>query len=69
MKVGYARVSTGSKEQQQALPVQISILQQQGCDRVLSDIESGLNPQRTSYQELRRLIAAGQVVVGVEWRI
>ena len=60
MKVGYARISSGSDEQRQALPVQQAILAREGCQPILSDILSGLNADRTGYQELRRLVASGQ---------
>lgn len=60
MRIGYARVSSGSDEQRQALPVQQAILAREGCQPILSDILSGLNADRTGYQELRRLVASGQ---------
>jgi DNA invertase Pin-like site-specific DNA recombinase len=60
MKVGYARISSGSDEQRQSLPVQQSILAREGCQPIISDILSGLNADRTGYQELRRLVASGQ---------
>ena len=59
MKVGYARISSGSDEQRQSLPVQQSILAREGCQPILSDILSGLNADRTGYQELRRLVVSG----------
>lgn len=59
--VGYCRVSTASTEQQQALPVQRSNVERQGCALILSDVESGLEIERPGYQELRRLVAAGLV--------
>ena len=57
--VGYARVS--NDEQADSLPVQRSRIEREGCQLILSDVESGLEPQRPGYQELRRLVAAGQV--------
>jgi DNA invertase Pin-like site-specific DNA recombinase len=67
--VGYCRVSTASTEQQQALPVQRSRIEREGCTLILSDVESGLETERPSYQELRRLVAAGMVeqVVATEF--
>jgi len=59
--IAYARVSTDSGEQLSALRSQLAWLQDRGCDRILQDVESGLNPQRTGYQELLRLIKAGRV--------
>lgn len=61
LRIAYARVSTDTSEQQQSLSIQQSLLQSQGVDRILSDVESGLNPARTGYQELRRLISVGHV--------
>lgn len=67
--VGYCRVSTASGEQLQALPVQRSRIEREGCDLILSDVESGRNPHREGYQELKRLITAGRVaeVVATEF--
>lgn len=67
--VGYCRVSTASAEQQQALPVQRSRVEREGCALILSDVESGLELERPGYQELRRLVAAGRVgqVVATEF--
>lgn len=59
--VGYCRVSTASVEQQQALPVQRSRVEREGCALILSDVESGLEVERPGYQELRRLVGTGQV--------
>ncbi len=59
--VAYARVSTDSGEQLSALRSQLAWLQQQATDCILQDIESGLNPQRTGYQELLQGIKAGRV--------
>ncbi len=61
LRLGYCRVSTASDEQQQALPYQQSRVNREGCDLILSDVESGLNPLRPGYLELRRLVAAGRV--------
>lgn len=67
--VGYGRVSTTSGEQLAALPHQRSMLERYGCQLILSDVESGLNPQREHYQQLRTLITAGTVaeVVATEF--
>lgn len=59
--LGYGRVSTSSGEQLSALDVQLSWLRSQGCDPVLFDVESGLDPLRVKYLEARDLIAAGRV--------
>jgi DNA invertase Pin-like site-specific DNA recombinase len=69
LRVAYARVSTTSDEQQQALPVQRSRLEREGPDLILADSESGLSIDRPGYQELRRLVAAGTVgeVIATEY--
>jgi DNA invertase Pin-like site-specific DNA recombinase len=69
LRVGYCRVSTASAEQQQALPVQRARIELESPDLILSDVESGLNPDRPGYQELRRLVEAGRVaeVVATEF--
>ena len=59
--VGYARVSTSSSEQRSALHVQITRLEAEGCDLILQDVETGTNPLRDQYQQLRRLVEAGRV--------
>lgn len=69
LTVGYCRVSTASAEQQQALPIQRSRIEREGCALILSDVESGLDAERPGYVELRRLVAAGHVaeVVATEF--
>jgi DNA invertase Pin-like site-specific DNA recombinase len=59
--VGYARVSTASGEQLSALETQLAWLEQQGCQPILHDVESGLNVDRTSYSELLDTLASGSV--------
>jgi DNA invertase Pin-like site-specific DNA recombinase len=59
--VGYGRVSTSSGEQLSALETQLSWLKQQGCARILHDVESGLNVSRTCYTQLVELIESGSV--------
>lgn len=61
LTVGYGRVSTASGEQQSALRVQLARLEAEHCDLILHDVESGLNPQRAQYQQLRRLVESGRV--------
>lgn len=57
--VGYCRVS--KDEQADSLPVQRSRVEREGCQLILSDVESGREVERPGYQELRRLVAAGLV--------
>lgn len=59
--VAYARVSTDSGEQLSALRSQLGWLKQQGCERILQDVESGLNPERSGYQQLQQLVKAGAI--------
>lgn len=59
--LGYGRVSTSSGEQLSALDTQLAWLQDQGCDLVLSDVESGRIIARPNYQQARSLIAGGKI--------
>ncbi len=59
MRLGYARVS--SDEQADALPAQVARLEAAGCDRILSDVESGLSDERAGLLEAMVLIRAGEV--------
>lgn len=61
--VGYGRVSTASGEQLSALRSQLAWLEDQGCDAILSDVESGLNVARPSYTQLLQLLEARSVRV------
>lgn len=58
---GYGRVSTASGEQLSALRLQLAWLDEQRCDRVLHDVESGLNVDRPAYTTLLELVGAGKV--------
>lgn len=59
--LGYGRVSTSSGEQLSALDTQLAWLKDQGCDLVLSDVESGRVIERSNYQQARSLITAGRI--------
>ncbi|MEI8251817.1 MAG: recombinase family protein [Synechococcus sp. ELA057] len=61
LTVAYGRVSTSSGEQLSALDVQLSWLQAQGADVILSDVESGRVIARPNYQQLKAMVAAGRV--------
>lgn len=61
LRIAYGRVSTSKGEQLSALKTQVAWLQQQACDLVLTDVESGLNPGRSEYQRMRKLITEGRV--------
>lgn len=71
LRVAYARVSTRKGEQLSALQLQLSWLQQQACDLVLSDIESGydVTADRPDYDRLRQLIEDGRVAEVVATRL
>lgn len=71
LRVAYARVSTRKGEQLSALQLQLSWLQQQACDLVLSDIESGYDvaADRPDYDRLRQLIEQGRVAEVVATRL
>ena len=57
--LGYARVS--KEEQSDALPAQISRLLAAGCDRIISDVESGKVNDRDGLLEAMALVRAGEV--------
>ena len=64
MRIGYCRVSSG--EQVSALKFQVQRVEAAGVDRVITDVESGLNPDREGILELLSLIdgrQASEVVV------
>jgi DNA invertase Pin-like site-specific DNA recombinase len=61
--IGYGRVSTSSGEQLSALEGQLRWLQEQGCDPILHDVESGLVVDRPDYGQLLELIASGRAGV------
>lgn len=61
LTVAYGRVSTSSGEQLSALDVQLSWLQAQGADVILSDVESGRVIARPNYQQLKAMVSAGKV--------
>lgn len=59
--IGYGRVSTASGEQLSALRSQLAWLEDQGCDSVLHDVESGLHVDRPSYSTMLQLVRDGKV--------
>lgn len=61
LTVAYGRVSTSSGEQLSALDVQLSWLEAQGPDVILSDVESGRIVARPNYQQLKAMVAGGRV--------
>jgi len=69
IRIAYGRVSTTSGEQLSALQTQLSWLQNQACDLILSDVESGRNVGRPDYQRMRALVEAGRVSEVVATRL
>jgi DNA invertase Pin-like site-specific DNA recombinase len=61
LRVAYIRVSTSSGEQLAALETQRSRIRGLAPSLVLEDVESGLNPERIQYGQLKHLIQTGQV--------
>lgn len=59
MLIGYARVST----KDQNVEIQIELLKKQGCDKVFSDVASGVNDNRPGLQGLLNFARSGDVVV------
>lgn len=57
--IGYARVS--KEEQAEALPAQVWRLEQAGCQRIITDIESGREDDRDGLLEVIALVRAGEV--------
>lgn len=59
MTVGYARVST----QEQFLENQIHLLKESGCEKVYTDIASGVREDRDGLKEMVSYLRPGDVVV------
>jgi len=59
MTVGYARVST----QEQFLENQIHLLKEFGCEKIYTDIASGVREDRTGLKEMTSYLRAGDMVV------
>ncbi len=59
MIVGYARVSTPD----QKLEAQIELLKKQGCQKIYTDVASGVREDRKGLQELLRYLRKGDTVI------
>jgi len=59
MKVGYARVST----QGQSLESQIDLLKKEGCDKIYTDIGSGVRNDREDLNKMISYLRKGDIVV------
>ena len=58
MKVGYARVSTA----EQNIQTQIDLLKADGCDRIYTDVASGVREDRAGLREMLSYLREGDVV-------
>lgn len=68
--LGYSRVSSREQaEDTNALEQQIERLRAAGADKVLYDVQKGTKDNRPQYQELMRLVRAGQVETLIITRI
>ena len=59
MIFGYARVSTA----EQKLETQIELLKQQGCEKIYTDIASGVREDRKGLNEMLSFLREGNVVI------
>ena len=59
MIFGYARVSTV----EQKLETQIELLKQQGCEKIYTDIASGVREDRKGLNEMLSFLREGDVVI------
>lgn len=59
MKVGYARVSTPD----QNIESQIDLLKKEGCDKIYTDIASGVREDREGLNEMISYLRKGDIVV------
>ena len=58
MKVGYARVSTA----EQNIQTQIDLLEAEGCDKIYTDVASGIREDREGLKEMLSYLREGDVV-------
>ena len=59
MIFGYARVSTA----EQKLETQIELLKQQGCEKIYTDIASGMREDRKGLNEMLSFLREGDIVI------
>ena len=59
MKVGYARVSSKSQADTDALNQQTERLRKAGAEEILTDIQSGREDSRRNYKKLLKLVKSG----------
>lgn len=58
MKIGYARVSTP----EQNIQTQIDLLEAEGCDKIYTDVASGVREDREGLKEMLSYLREGDVV-------
>lgn len=61
MRIGYARVST----QDQTLDPQLDLLKENGCEKIFTDVVSGVRADRPGLLALKSYVRAGDTVVVV----
>ena len=59
MTIGYARVSTS----EQNIQTQITLLQEQGCEQIYTDIASGVREDRKGLNEMLAFLREGDIVI------
>lgn len=69
MKVGYARVSSKSQADTDALDQQIERLRKAGAEEILTDIQSGREDSRKSYKQLLKMVKSGVIVEVITTRL
>ncbi|MGB3654668.1 MAG: fdxN element excision recombinase XisF [Rivularia sp. (in: cyanobacteria)] len=69
MKVGYARVSSKSQADTDALNQQVERLRKAGAEEILTDIQSGREDSRRNYKQLLKLVKSGVVVEVITTRL
>lgn len=69
MKVGYARVSSKSQADTDALNQQVDRLRKAGAEQILTDIQSGREDSRKSYNKLLKLVKTGAATEVITTRL
>lgn len=69
MKVGYARVSSKSQADTDALNQQVQRLKKAGAAEILTDIQSGREDSRKSYKQLLKMVKSGAATEVITTRL
>jgi resolvase len=59
IKIGYARVSTS----EQNIQTQIDLLKAEGCDKIYTDVASGVREDRQGLKEMLSFLREGDIVI------